>query len=80
MNKYVAGAILTSIYLLGFTYSTDAESATRKTYDSELCYTCDTGSALSFAKKYEPEITCYEHGGQLSITTLNAVIQTLKMY
>ncbi|MDW7548472.1 hypothetical protein [Pseudoalteromonas peptidolytica] len=65
MNKNIARAIFTSICLLGLAYVSDAESATRKMYDSELCYTCDTGNALSFAKKYEPEITCYEHGGSV---------------
>ncbi|WP_462155869.1 hypothetical protein [Pseudoalteromonas piscicida] len=63
MNKHLAGVTLASICFLGFAYSSDSEAATRKMYDSELCYTCNTGNALSFAKKYEPEITCYDDGG-----------------
>ncbi|WP_255230661.1 hypothetical protein [Pseudoalteromonas sp. HM-SA03] len=63
MNIHLAGVTLASICFLGFAYSSDSEAATRKMYDSELCYTCNTGNALSFAKKYEPEITCYDDGG-----------------
>ncbi|AUJ71907.1 hypothetical protein [Pseudoalteromonas sp. NC201] len=63
MNKYLLVSSSVAAAVLTLTKVATAEASTRKMYDSELCYTCDASTAESFAKKYEPALTCYDSGG-----------------